>query len=99
MERLAEEPFALLGVNSDADRDELKQVIKKEGIIWRSWFDGGGVDGPIATKWQIARWPTIFVLDADGIIRYVEAGGTPNIEAVEDVVEGLLKERAAKSGD
>jgi cytochrome oxidase Cu insertion factor (SCO1/SenC/PrrC family) len=99
VERLAEEPFALLGVNSDPDRDELKKVIQQQGIIWRSWWDGGGVTGPIATKWQIDHWPTVFVLDPGGVIRYVEAGGTPNIEAIEDVVNTLLKQRAAKSRD
>jgi hypothetical protein len=99
VKRLADEPFALLGVNSDADRDELKTVIKQQEIIWPSWWDGGGVTGPIATKWQIGHWPTIFVLDPDGVIRYVESGGTPSIEAIEDVVDKLLKKLAVQSGE
>jgi len=35
--RLAGKPFALLGVNSDEDRQQLKTVINKEKISWRSW--------------------------------------------------------------
>ncbi len=41
VKRLADEPFALLGINSDSDRQELKKVLAKEKITWRSWWDGG----------------------------------------------------------
>ena len=98
MNRLAGKPFALLGVNSDEDRQQLKTVIKKEKISWRSWWNGGSADGPISTKWQISSWPTMFVLDAQGIIRRIDAGGADvDIEAIEAVVNSLLKELAKKS--
>ena len=42
----AGKPLAILGVNSDKDRDELKKVLEKERITWRSFWDGRG--GPIA---------------------------------------------------
>ena len=98
MKRLAGKPFALLGVNSDANRQQLKTVIEKEKITWRSWWNGGGTDGPIAEKWQISTWPTMLVLDAQGVIRRIDAGGADvDIEAIEAVVDSLLKELAKKS--
>ncbi len=98
VKRLAGKPFALLGVNSDEDRQQLKTVIEKEKITWRSWWNGGSIDGPIATKWQISSWPTILVLDTKGVIRHVDAGGADvDIEAIEAVVVSLLKELADKS--
>ncbi len=97
MKRLSGKPFALLGVNSDAKRDAIKKVIAKEKIVWRNWFDGGGKEGPIATKWQIAAWPTVYVLDAKGVIRYIEANGeTPDEKQLDDVIDKLLQELAAK---
>ena len=50
MKRLAGKPFALLGINSDEDREELKTVLKEENLNWRNWWDGGGREGPIATR-------------------------------------------------
>ena len=97
MKRFAGKPFVLLGVNTDEDRQALKTAIEKEKITWRSWWDGGSMDGPIATKWQINNWPTIYVLDAKGVIRFVdESGGDVDAKPIDDVVESLLKELATK---
>ena len=57
VKKLEAKPFALLGINSDSDRDALKEVLKKEEITWRSWFDGGKIGGPIATKWNVHGCP------------------------------------------
>ena len=97
MKRLSGKPFVLLGVNSDADRTAIRKVIVKEKIVWRSWFDGGGKEGPIATKWQIGNWPTLYVLDSKGVIRHIEAdGSTPDEMQLDRLIDGLLKELAAK---
>jgi hypothetical protein len=88
VKRLANQPFVLLGVNSDQDREELKEVMKKEGITWRSWWDGP--QGPIAAQWQIMGWPTLFVIDAEGKIRFTSVGAGP----FEEVVDKLLEEMA-----
>ena len=98
MKRLAGKPFVLLGINSDKNRKAIKAVTEKERITWRSWWDGGGIEGPIATKWQISNWPTLYVLDAKGVVRYIEShGGTPNGAALDKIVDSLLKERKANS--
>ena len=44
--KLKDKPFVLLGINSDQNRDELKKVLEKEQITWRSWWDGGKIGGP-----------------------------------------------------
>ena len=64
--RLAGKPFALLGINSDKDRAELKKVMTKENITWRSFWDGGNTQGPIASRWNVSAWPTVYVLDPKG---------------------------------
>ena len=69
VKRLEDKPFALLGVNSDT-KDRVRQAMKKENITWRSWWDGGNTEGPIAKAWNVSGWPTIYVLDAKGVIRY-----------------------------
>jgi hypothetical protein len=89
VQRLAGKPFALLGINSDPDKQQLKQVMLKEEITWRSWFDGGGTSGPIATQWNIHGWPTIYVLDQEGVIRYKEVRGDAMDKAVDTLLEKL----------
>ncbi|MFQ5653937.1 MAG: peroxiredoxin family protein [Planctomycetota bacterium] len=88
VKRLAGTPFALLGINSDADREELKKVLEKESITWRSWWDGGGTRGPIATTWNVSGWPTIYVLDQKGVIRFKNVRG----KALDEAVNTLLEE-------
>jgi peroxiredoxin len=87
VKRLEGKPFALLGVNSDP-KERLKQVIKKENMTWRSWWDGGDTSGPIATQWNVSGWPTIYVLDHKGVIRYKDV----REKAMDDAVDALLAE-------
>jgi hypothetical protein len=69
VKRLEGKPFVLLGINSDPNRDELKKAIEENQLTWRSWWDGGSTSGPIATKWNVHIWPTLYLIDADGVIR------------------------------
>ena len=91
VKRLDGKPFALLGVNSDRSKDELKKVLEKEQITWRSWFDGGSTGGPIATRWNVHGWPTVYVLDAKGVIRYRDVRGEELDKAVDTLLAELEK--------
>jgi peroxiredoxin len=91
--KLADKPFALLGVNSDKDKDEVKTRLTAEQITWRHWFDGGSTEGPIASAWNVSGWPTTYVIDADGIIRFKNLRD----EAAEKAIESLLAKMDDKS--
>jgi len=86
----ADKPFVILGVNSDNDRKDLKKVMEKEEITWRSWWDGGNTSGLIASKWNVRGWPTLYILDGNGVIRYKSVGA--NEKQMDDTIEKLLKE-------
>jgi thiol-disulfide isomerase/thioredoxin len=68
VKRMEGKPFVLLGVNNDQDRDKAKALVAKEGMSWRSWYDLG-TGGPIADRWVVEGWPTVFVLDHKGVVR------------------------------
>ena len=93
VERLNNEPFAILGVNSDTDREALKKTVLAEKITWRSFWNGGSTSGPISTRWNVSSWPTIYVIDADGRLRFKNVRGDKLDAAVDD----LLKEAKAKT--
>lgn len=93
VERLAEQPFVWLGVNSDRDREHLKTAMKREQINWRSFWDGGSPSGPIAAAWNVLGWPTIYVLDAQGMIRFKNLRGSELEVAVEQLLAELVEQK------
>ena len=93
VERLKDEPFVILGVNTDEEKDEYRKRVAEYGVTWRSAWQGS-TQGPIPTAWGVNSYPTIFVLDADHVIRHMNARG----EELGRVVDGLLAEQKVRSG-
>lgn len=78
-------PFALLTVQSDPSLAAAKQVKVDQRLESRSWWDGGGAkntDGPIATAWNVVGWPTTYVIDKQGVIRFVDLRREDLLKAV-----------------
>ena len=91
VKRLADKPFALLGINSDPDLEDLKKKNEKLQIAWRSWWDRS-TNGPIATAWNVDGWPTIYILDAKGTIRYIDVPDKSIDKAIDTLLEEMEKE-------
>ena len=98
VKRLADKPFALIGVNSDTDREVLKEVLKTKNLTWRSFWNGGSTSGPISTRWNVTGWPTIYVLDHKGVIRYFGVRGEDMDEAVDTLLAKLEAEQQSEGG-
>ena len=89
-----EEDVALLGVNSDAVLDTILQAKEREGLDYRTWWDGHSqpdadqvaAEGPIATRWNVLGWPQIYVLDEEGVIRHTNKRGGSLIAAVDKLL-------------
>ena len=89
VKKLKDEPFAIIGVNSDADLAALQSTLKEENITWRSFWNGPeGTSGPLSAAWNVHLWPTIYVLDKQGVIRFKSVKG----EAMDEAVDELLAE-------
>jgi hypothetical protein len=88
VKRLDGQPFALLGVNNDTDKAYAKEVMAKEGLHWRSWWDQETC-GPIQKTWAVSHWPMVFVLDHHGRIRYKNPSGV----FLDQAVDQLLREQ------
>ncbi len=89
VKQLADKPFVLIGVNSDKDLDMIRETVKEKNITWRSFWNGPeGTGGPISKAWNVSGWPTIYVMDAEGVIRYKGVRG----EKMDEAVTALLAE-------
>lgn len=91
--RLADEPFALLGFDVDANPKTLSEAMRAEGITWRSWCENG--NGPIAGLWVSEGIPLLYLIDHEGVIRarYVFF---PGKNVLDNAIDMLLKRRPGK---
>jgi hypothetical protein len=93
VKKLEGKPFVLLGVNGDDDEkpEDLKKKNEDQKITWRSFKNrrGGGA-ADIATEWNLAGWPTLFLIDHQGIIRKKWVG-PPGNEVMDKAIDDLIK--------
>jgi len=88
VEQFKGRPFALIGVNGDPDKKELKPALEKYKITWRSFWAGEkGPEGPIPMQWNVNGWPAIYVIDAEGVIRSKTALGATLDAKIEEWVK------------
>lgn len=81
-------PVALLGVNEDQDLSEGRAAVTKARMTWPSWADP---NGDISRAWKVGGYPTLYVIDQKGIIRFCLEGATEGA-VLESMVERLLAE-------
>ncbi len=98
VKKLQDKPFALLGVNSDKDLASIQKIVKEKNITWRSFWNGeDGTSGPISKRWDVNGWPTVYIMDAKGNIRFINPqreGKTrkEGSEKLNQAIEALLAE-------
>ena len=84
--KFRQRPFVLLGVNSDESRATMARAIKRERMNWPNIHDGPPGKGAIVRKWNIQTWPTIYVIDQNGVIRHRNIRGKRLEQAVSDLI-------------
>lgn len=85
--KLADLPFVLIGVNSDRDIETARGAVSSENLSWRHFWNGPkGTNGPIASQWNIEAWPSVYLIDAKGVIRYKEPLGKDIYQGVEKLM-------------
>jgi thiol-disulfide isomerase/thioredoxin len=82
--KFRDKPFAFIGISADDDVSELRRVMASDRITWPTICNG--THGPLLSRYDIHYFPTIYVLDAAGVIRFKDVRGAE----LERAVEGLL---------
>ena len=90
-ERLKDKPFAVLGVNCDDDKQAAVNAIKSERMTWPNWHDGAPGEGPIAKRYHIRGYPSVFVIDGQGIIRQTQTYLLGDVldKAIDDLLNAM----------
>lgn len=96
LQHYAGQPFAHIGVHTaDNSIQAIRETANELGITWPVVLDtpkAGTTMGPIATLWQVAGWPTVYVIDHEGIIRSNWARELEMKELVPALLEKVRKQ-------
>ncbi len=88
MTTLNDNPFAVLGVNSWPHKPgELKTVMTKYRINWRTFDD----EGAINRQWNRPATPAFYIIDHKGAIQYKWVGKVGG-ETIDAALEKLIRE-------
>src|SRR5262245_33870399 len=83
-ERFAGRPFVLLGVNCDPAVEDLQKCQLASKLTWASCWDGP--EGRVCAAWKVDRFPTLILIDRQGVVRYRQVG-VPSEGALEAKIE------------
>ena len=85
VKQLSDKPFAIVGVNSDGNLEKIRKIVDQKNLTWRS-FQNDREEGAISDEWGVQGWPTVYLLDAEGVIRFKGHG------VKDELIEKLLGE-------
>jgi len=71
--------FEIVGISLDKDKETLLGFIKKKGMAWPQLLDE---DKTVATRFAVRVIPTMFLLDRQGVVRYIDPRGNDLEKAV-----------------
>jgi len=89
VKNLSGKPFALIGVNSDQKLSTPQGLTKDGTVTWRSFQNGDRGTQTISQAFGVTGWPTIYLIDAEGVVRYKNPGRG---EALNEKIAELLAE-------
>jgi hypothetical protein len=93
VEKLKDKPFVILGVNSDRDKKIPQKLSEAGTVTWRSFWNGEkGTGGPISEDWSVQGWPTVYLIDHKGVIRYKNPQAKGGEKKLDAEIEKLIKE-------
>jgi peroxiredoxin len=81
--KFADRPFAFIGVSADHDLADLQEFLSKQKLPWPNIFDEGNI---LVRAWEIEYFPSIFVIDQAGVIRYRDVTGSKLEQAVSSLL-------------
>lgn len=93
LDRYARWPFALLGVQTGSSRDAARRQQTVDPVAHRAWWDDprdGSPGGAIADAWNVLGFPATYIIDGDGVIRFVDLRDEDLLKGVRQLVEAQV---------
>lgn len=89
VKKLEGKPFVLVSVSADEKKETLTEFLAKESMPWTHWWNGQ--EGDILKTYRVRAFPTLFLIDAKGVIRKKWIG-SPENAVLDKAIEELVRE-------
>ena len=89
MQKYADQPVQLISISGDDDTESVREFLVENPMPWTHWWNGPS--GGVVEDWNIQGFPTIFVLDAKGIIRYRNVRDAELEKAIDTLLQEMKK--------
>jgi len=89
VEKLKDKPFVLLSVSVDDEKSIVTEFISTDKMPWSHWWDGP--KGPVCKMFRVRSYPTMFLIDAKGVLRKKWIG-SPGTEVIDRAIDELVAE-------
>jgi thiol-disulfide isomerase/thioredoxin len=94
--KMKNKPFVLVSASADVKKETLQKFLEKEEMPWTHWWDNGP-ESAVLKKYRVKAFPTLFLIDHTGTIRYKWVG-SPGNDKIDAAVEELVKAAAKAQG-
>jgi len=99
VERHADDPFQLIGINEGDDEESFTAGMREHRVNWLVAFQNTGMrTGPITEFYRVQAFPTIYVIDAEGVIRHMNVRGAALDRAVERLLAEMEEDEESEEG-
>lgn len=78
--------FEIIGVSFDSDKQSLIDLVQQEKMAWPQYFEGRSKNR-LGDQFGIQHYPSMWLVDKKGVIRYISAGAN-----MEEKIKTLMKE-------
>jgi thiol-disulfide isomerase/thioredoxin len=85
------EPFVLLGVSVDRSISDIEKVEQNGKVTWRNWWFEGRERDEVLKTWRVEGFPTIILIDHNGIIQH-RWYGNPGFGEIDKEVNKLIQD-------
>jgi thiol-disulfide isomerase/thioredoxin len=89
VEKYKDKPFVIISVSADEEKSDLTEFLSKEAMPWTHWWDGP--KGPVLKMFKIKAFPTLYLIDAKGVLREKWVGN-PGNDKIDKAVADLVAE-------
>jgi cytochrome oxidase Cu insertion factor (SCO1/SenC/PrrC family) len=86
-------PFVHVNVSVDPGQETGRAFAKKTPMLCENWW--AGPTARALETWDVVGFPTVYVIDHEGVIRHHQVGFDPATDKLHDVVRDLVKKAEA----
>ena len=87
----ADKGLVIVGISADKTEEALRRYLEKEPTPWKQIYEGDLKDGTVLFQYGVSSFPTVILIDREGVIRGVGLRGDEMVTAVGEEMKKAAK--------